>query len=253
MSSNTRAGLGVISKYGFYVSVGAFFLFIFLTALHYTVTPVFSFTVTAPTGFLPIPAPLSQQTAFLNKPATSDISCNFVDVYPKGYTIGLDVYIDTDFLTTTIPRVLLYRSPTRVQVPATASVADISTLFPNSNIILYLDPTKNDLYASVLDETGQIRRSDPIVNVPLRKAFRITVVFSEGFLELYMNGEQIRVLPLPKKPVETPPTSYFFGPPSLVNQSIKIGTVTYWAFELPAKTIRTISSSPQPDAFFKTS
>jgi hypothetical protein len=241
--------LGKMFKYSFYLSMVALLLFLLLAVLHVVGVPTFSFGV-GDSGLFSVPTPQTQQIAFAKSPATPDLSCNFIDVYPMKYTISMDIYIAGEFLTTTAPRILLYRSNLRVTLPPTATEADLTTLFPTSNLLVYIDPLKNDLYISVLDEARVRHKSPPILNVPLREPFRLTVVLSDGFAEVYLAGELVTMMPLTKKPIASPPESYFFGPPSLVNQSIKVANIQYWNFELSSKAIRTLGATPVATTVF---
>jgi len=211
--------------------------------------PTFSFGLDQP-AVLAIPSVQAQQVQFASSPATPDLSCNFTDVYPMKNTISMDIYIEGEFLTTTTPRVLLYRSALPVRLSPTATEDSLTTTFPTSNLIVYLDPLKNDLYVSILDENRRRIRTEPIENVPIREPFRIVVVLSEGFVEVYKNGELVKMMPLPRRPIATPPESYFFGPPSIVNQNIKVANIMYWNFELSSKAIRTMGSTPVAKTVF---
>ena len=224
-------------KYSFYTSVVLFVLFGILLILHFTFFDIFSF-VTGDNGLIPIPSPSTAQTMFTTATATSDISCNFTNVTSDSYTIMFDVYMKGDFYTTNIPRILLYRSDVPLTLKSTDTLDVLTTTFNNSNIIIYLDPTTNDLYVSVLDTTNNRIRSEPITNVPLRTPFRIIVVFSHTFIEIYLAGDLIKVMPFSAGAATIANKTYFFGPPSLVNQSNKIARITYWNSELTSKVVR---------------
>ena len=225
--------------------------FLMLVGLHFAGFQTFSFGL-EDSGLISVPTAPAQQIAFGTKTATPDLSCNFVDVYPLRYTVAMDVVILGEFYTTTSPRVLLYRSNQPVQISPTMTTEDLTTKFPSSNLIVYMDPLKNDLYVSVLAENGARYTTEPIQNVPLREPFRVIVVLSETFAEVYLKGELVKTLTLPKKALATPPEAYFFGPPSLVNQTIRVANIMYWNFEVPSKTIRSVGSTTvSTDVFAK--
>ena len=244
--------LGKIFKYSFYLSMLALMIFILLVGLHFAGIQTFSFGPNDSGGILSVPTPQSQQIAFQTKTATPDLSCNFIDLYPLRYTVSIDVSILGEFYTMTTPRILLYRSNLAIQLNPQMTASDLTTTFPSSNLLIYLDPVKNDIYVSILTEGGVRYTTEAIQNVPLREPFRLIVVLSENFAEVYLKGDLVSTLPLPKKPISSPPEAYFFGPPSIVNQAIRVANIMYWNFEVPSKTIRSIGSTTVPTSVFNT-
>jgi len=240
----------IILKYTFGISVIAFIICMMSIALHFMGIPIFSFVAGDP-GIIPIPAPTSEQMAFTTFPITSDLSCNFFPVASTQYTIAFDVYIMADFITSTVPKVILYRSAYPISIQNTDTMDSLSSLFGNSNIIVYLDPLTNDLYAAALKTDSTYITSQPIKNVPLRTPFRITVVVSDNFLELYLNGDLKQVLPFNGGVIASPTSTYFFGPPPIVNQSVNIGNIHLWNSELSSKIVHSFGQIPVNSQIFK--
>lgn len=240
---------GSILKYLFIFSTIAFVICLLCVALHYMGVPIFSFVAGDP-GIISVPVPTTEQSAFIKAPMTSDLSCNFFPVLPTGYTISFDTYIIGDFITSTVPRVLLYRSPYPISLQPTDTIDSLSSLFGNSNIIVFVDPLTNDLFAGALKSDSTYILSEPIKNVPLRTPFRITLVVSNNFLEVYLNGQLKQVVAFSGEIISSTPSNYFFGPPPIVNQSIKIGNVHVWNSELSSKVVRTFGQGSNGSTIF---
>lgn len=236
-------------KYMFIFSTIAFIVCLLCVALHYMGVPIFSFVEGEP-GVLRVPVPTTEQSVFVNAPITSDLSCNFLPVAPTGYTISFDTFLIGDFITTTVPRVLLYRSPYPIALQTTDTTDSLSSLFSNSNIIVFVDPLKNDLYAAVLKSDSTYTISEPIKNIPLRTPFRVTLVVSDNFLEVYLNGDLKQVLTFNGEIISTLPSNYFFGPPPIVNQSVKIGNIHIWNSELSSKIVRSFGKGTNTSKLF---
>ena len=227
----------------FYLSVGAFVLLLLLTFIHFTMFPIFSFSPDDG-GYVPVPTASDKQTAFTNTLAVPDISANIVGIPPCEYTVGFDLYLSGDFQSTTSPRILLYRSAAG---PVGMTLADISsnvlTRFPDTNFLVWLDPIKNDLYVSAVTNvdattTKRMETIGPVENVPLRKVNRVTVVFTQVFVEIYINGELSVSRPLRAKPIEQSKASSFFTAPACFSSNLMLANLTFWPRALSAREVR---------------
>lgn len=218
-----------------------FIIFLILVFIHFTIYPIFSFSPDD-NGFIPIPTASDKQTSYTKAPAASDVSASIVSISPCGYTIGMDVFQVGNFQATTIPRVLLYRSPTQVTMPLTDTSANLITRFPTSNLILWLDPVKNDLYVSAVTQMSgspsTLETVAAVQNVPVREPFRVTVVFTQEFVEVYINGSLQQSLPFKNPPLTIPPTSYFFPVVQAAASNVMVGNLYYWDRPLSAAETR---------------
>ena len=237
-------------KYLFYLSVVAFVLFIFLVILHFMGIKIFSFGTMDSGGVLSVPTPDPQQVAFKTSPITPDLSCNFLDVYSTNYTVTMDVYNKGDFYTTMMPRVLLYRANKPVVLDPTKKVTDLASIYPSSNLIVYMDPMLNDLYIAIVDTAGTMTTHKVVENTRLREPFRISIVFSQSYVEVYVKGNLEKMIPLTVKPKTTTGEAYFFGPPTIVNQNIKVANIMYYPYILSAKNIHSVGSTVSAKTIF---
>lgn len=245
----TRPLVNRLLGLAFYTSLFAGVVFVILLFVHFTIRPVFAFSVDSQ-GIVPVSTSDSSQTQFSRVPSTPDTAMEFRDLLPFFYTISFDAFLSGDFTTSSVPRVLLYRALGPVTMTSADTETGLTNRFPNSNIIVYVDPLKNDLYVSALLEDGSRIRSEPIQNVPLRRAFRVTLTVTCQYLEVYMNGDLKVTVSLPRRLADDQSVSKFYGPPGLVNGNFKIANVTYWSTVLSSKSIRLQANAPISTGIF---
>jgi len=250
-------------------------IFLILTFIHFTLFPVFSLSPDD-NGIIPVPLPSDKQLAFTKGPAPSDLSANFVNIPSCTYSLSMDIYLSGDFQAMTIPRVLFYRSTGGKGVSPPSNISSWSTgssgssgsavssdlsrallgTFPDSNFILWLDPIKNDLYASVVTSTDgtaanvRLQTTKPIENVPIRKVFRLTAVFTQQFVELYINGSLEQSMALKNLPLTVAPTAYFFPVISTIGPNTRLANVAFWPRTLSAKEVRAYGMPIALETFF---
>ena len=236
-----------------YAIIFSIIIIIVLVIVHFTIRPVFSFSP-ADLGFIQIPIPSDKQVAFNKTPAgIADMSANFVNVVPCGYTLSMDLYLPGIFASSVSPRVILYNAPRPVGGAFTS--ATLPTAFPNSNIIMWLDPAVNDLYMSTInsDVSGGVKvveTTAPISNVPMKTPFRITYVYTQGFLEIYMNGSLQTTMSYKNPPIGSSSLNpFFFGHVS--SRAVCLaGNVNYWPRALTSREVRAAGSPVSTPSFF---
>lgn len=239
------------------ISLMFFILFLILVFIHFLIFPIFSISPDD-NGIIPIPLPSDKQMAFTQAPAVSDLSANFLGIPACTYSFSMDIYLSGDFQALTIPRVLFYRSTANKGVSPRSNITDWSSgssgssqsndlniklagTFPDTNIVLWLDPTKNDLFASVLTSSdgtatnARMETTPPIENIPIRKVFRLTCVFTQQFIELYINGNLERSMALKNSPVSVAPTAYFFPVISTIGPNVRMANIAFWPRTLSAR------------------
>jgi hypothetical protein len=177
----------------FAISLVVLLIFLILLFIHYTLYPIFSFSPNDG-GLIPIPTASDREISYTKSPAGSDVAANFTSVPASSYTLGADVYLTGSFMLAQIPRVILYRAMEPVTDGGT--VDSLLSTYSETNFIVWLDPVKNDLYVSIITQGNggntDIETSEPIENVPIRKVFRLAVVFTPNFIEIYINGKMER-------------------------------------------------------------
>lgn len=271
-----------------YLSSFLFVLFLILVFIHYTMTPIFSFSPAEP-GIISVPTSSDRQIAFTTSPAASDLSANFIGIPACSYTVSADVYLSGDFMTSTYPRMILYRAVKNGGVTMNSqrgnadlgarSVDAYSNQFPDSNLMVWLDPIKNDLFVSVVTngQTGvggpiattagsgsgsgsaappatiapnRIETTKAIENVPMKKVFRLTIVFTQQFLEVYINGNLEQSLAFIGAPLTAATNANFYGPVSAVGPNIRLANLTFWPRTLTAREVRTYGAPIANETFF---
>jgi len=257
----------------FSISMFIFVLFLILVFINYVVTPIFSFSPNEP-ALITIPVASDRQIAFTMGPAASDLSANFVNIPPCSYTISSDVYLSGDFMASGFPRVLLYRSIDEGGVSLNRQrgiegVEKYIDQFPDTNLIVWLDPTKNDLYVSAITngQTGlnpiisaasgtgntvanRVETITPIENIPVKKVFRLTIVFTQQFLEVYINGNLEKSLPFTGSPITASGKASFYPPVSAVGPNVRLANIAFWPRPLTAREVRTYGAPIANETFF---
>ena len=238
----------------FYTSATLFVLFLLLTFIHYTIYPVFSFTE-GDDGIISIPTASDRQKAYTGIVAAPDMSANIVAAPHCGYTVSFDTYLSGDFFSTNAPRVILYRS--RVPVPMNSGDREATILdrFPDTNLLVYLDPMKNDLIVGVATSDGAaahktLEKLPPIQNVPMRKVFRTSIVFTETFIEVYINGKLQQSMPLKQKPIQQDAKFDFYTTPAMFGSNVKIANMLFWPRALRSRDVRANGDPIAPDTLF---
>jgi len=220
-------GFKTIVQWMFFISLGALILFILLMILHYAGIPVFSFTPNDP-GLIRLPTAENKQVCNTKTPAVYNATYAFTNLLPYGVTFGLDVFIKSEF-TTTVPRVIWYRANGYVSLENTAQESDLPALFPNSNMVLYLDPLKNDLKILLQGMTGKTVTDTCVENVPIGKSFRIHFALTSQTVEVYFSGQLVKTVTIKEKLLNTTAESNVFGPPNIVT-SVKVANAMYWPY-----------------------
>ena len=245
---------GVIS-YIFAFSLFMFIVFLVLVFIHYTLFPVFALSPND-NGFISIPTASDRQLAYPNAPAAADLSGNFKDLPACTYTLGMDVFLSGNFQASRIPRVILYRSPERVDLtsPVKDTEGHLRDSFPDTNILIWLDSMKNDLFVSVMTKDSSDRTVletiSPIENVPVKHVFRVTVVFTRTFLEVYINGKLEKSMAYKGTLIDIADNAAIFPVVSSIGPSVLISNLALWPRVLTAREVRAYGEPITNDAFY---
>jgi hypothetical protein len=202
------------------------------------------------------------QTQFKKFPPFPDLSGNFSTLPSDGYTFSADLFLPGTFEVGKIPRILLYKSDAPVHLGdndlkgITTNPFPFLRLFPKTNIIVWADPVTNDIYVSAItqdmpDGSPTEVRSAPLQNVPIQKPFRLTVVFTKQFMEIYKNGSLEQTVPFTHSPMILSPKSYFFPQTLPLRSSVYLANLTVYYGVLTSKQIFIDAKNVASSKFFK--
>ena len=245
-----------IFSYLFYLSITSFFIFMILIIVHYTVTPIFKLDSNTPGSMNVSQSITDGQLAWSSGAAPSDSqpAPPFTSLLNSDYTISFDVFISPDFSAISSPRVVLYRSTSAKKLTATMDISEILTQFDDSNLIVYVDSMKNDLYilTQTTTPTGHVTPEPlPVItNVPVGSPFRIGIIFASNYVEVYINGklEATRIL----KGTLIGSIGGFYSPPAMVSSSVRLANLQYWPRILTPSDLNSVGPViPSPSFFTK--
>jgi hypothetical protein len=268
--------LNIFVKYSFYLSVLCLLSFVIIIVLQYLGFKTLSL-LPDDGGLITLPLiPTNRQISYPKNFIAADASANFLYLVPSNYTISFDVYVGSDFINQSVPRVILYRALEPVVLTASdTTISGIARKMQQTNFILYLDPHTNDLNAVVYVAATSIESftnsasgsasgrpsgrpsgsattvvstavtMPSIQNIPIRTPFRITMMLSDVLLEVYINGDLRKSVPLiGGSPLQVPSNANFYGPPTIVGSSVLVSNLSYWNTSLTSKSIRTYGKEP---------
>lgn len=234
-------------------SAVCFVIFFILFIIDYTMYPIFSFSAGQP-GLISVPIPLDKSIAYNKFTPSFDLSAAFVPtvgLQSDSYSLGMDVWLTGDFMLSNMPRVILYRA-SKENIPKTQADAgkdypDMkSKAYKDTNIIVWLDPHKNDLFVSAVTATDTLITVSA-ENVPVRSVFRVGIVFSSKFLELYINGKlamSIAITQVLRCTNETTTRMPFYPTIQPILNNVVVRNLTFWPRILTANEIRANEGRP---------
>lgn len=271
----------------FYTTLAAFFIFLLMLVIHYSVTPFLPFISTNVKSIVSEEAYISK-TLYNESPAPPDTLMKFdptITILNKEkFTLTFDCMINNTYRSTTVPRVLLYFGGSSPAVVANnnslreyfgssesdtsrllnSTNSDLITSFDKSNFIVYADPVKNDLKVGIFtsDENNKkyLEIASIIPNIPINEPFQITVVLGTTFVEVYKNKKlestyTIGSLLQKSTRLNTssiPASNYgIYTPISFIGDSIKIGNIQFYNGILTSGQIRDLTPTLRPKTFFR--
>ena len=252
----------------FIVSLIAFFIFLILLVVHNYATPIFPLTF-LPSNIgevIPDNTVVNKQLRVKNSEnkikaelSNTILAFNMIkDFKYANFTISFDVFLNGQYISTDVPRVLMYFDTSPVSITTNNfKETDIITLFGNTNFIVYCDPVKNDLIVAAITETTTtpkiLEKVAVVENIPINNPFKITVIVSPKFFEVYMNRELIKTYKIKHTLTTARPSSVnasLFSPISFLQDTIKIGNVEYFDGPLRSDQVRYSTSDLRDRSFF---
>lgn len=242
--------VGNTVSYLFYASLAILVVFLLLVFINFTMYPIFSFSPNE-FGLITIPTASDRKVVYTGGPPPFDLSANFMGLPACTYTMGMDVYLTGDFMVSHTPRVILYRSlASKGAVITAGTVTTLATTYPDTNLIVWLDPIKNDVFVSVVLSTGALLTTRAVENVPVRKVFRLVVVFTVQFVEVYVNGKLEVSMPITKTLMTPSENSAFYPSTKPILNNVMIGNLSMWPRVLTAREIQASEGAPVQTASF---
>lgn len=254
-------------------SLVALVIFVSLLIYHYSVKPILPFLPSSQNQTQALPS-YQVQTLYGNAPAPNNTALNFSSITnfnSNEFTLSFDVFLSNMYKSTVVPRVLLYFAIDRpvnitsnsfkeykedkVDVPQVmdSTKTDILTIFDSTNIIVYMDPVKNDLKVGVVTLDGAIKKLEllpTINNVPINQPFQITIIKSQKFIEVYKNKLLINTYKLKKNSVVVPVNAKLYSSISFIGDTIKIGNIQYFNNVITSSQVRSVTNDLKDKTFF---
>jgi len=247
-------------------SVIAFVIFLILLVVHNYVTPILPFLPSNKEEVVAEENVVNAQLRLKNsedkiKAELPNTKLEFDKIKSfkyENFTISFDVFLNGQYISTDVPRVLMYFDTSHVSI-TTNSVqeTDLITLFGNTNFIIYCDPVKNDLIVAAITGNSTtprvLEKAAVIQNIPINNPFNVTVIVSPKFFEVYMNKELVKTYKVMNTLATATPSSRnasLFSPISFLQDTIKIGNVKYFDGPLRSDQVRYSTSNLQNKSFF---
>ena len=201
---------------------------VILVFIHFIITPVFKTAPGGP-GFIPLPGYDTGKLYWEDDSVRLDDTKTVLNGMTKNYTLALDLFVENPMAFSNKPRVLFYRGGAAA---GSSSAAGISGVIGDYNIAMALAADTNDLIVSVLNSANN-EENVLLPNVPVQKAFRVSVVLHDRAMEVYVNGRlmKTRALAHPPKEIIGP-----FMPP--VDRIAKVRNLHLWPAVLTPGEIR---------------
>ena len=232
------SGVG-LSGYIWPAITALFLLFLVLLVVHYTITPIFTFSI-GDMGYIPLVQTNDGQLVWTKGPVASDLSANVMRILPNSFTVQMDVYVENQTVLGKSDRVFFYRAM-RPVIPNSSET--LMNQYSESNLLCRLLPDTNDLVVSAITvpdpknlTIATLESTPTILNVPVRSPFRITLILLANTLEVYLNGRLFGTKTF-RYPLKSS-VSYFFGPPDAYKSSVRIMNIQYWDRPLNSAEVR---------------
>ena len=255
-----------------FIAIGVLIIFTGILIYNYSVAPIVPFLPTNQIKQQPLPI-VNIQTLNTDAPVSSDTALVF-DSIPKmnkqTFSISFDCYLNGTYLSTDVPRVLLYiglapptitsngfkeykKDTVPPQILANADT-DILSRFPDTNIIVYADDVKNDLKVGLVTidakDTKYLELAPTITNIPIKETFQITIVVTSVSVEIYKDKKLLYTYILQNKLYLTPNDSNFYSPINFIGDTIQIGNIQYFDNNITSSQVRTLTQTLKPALFF---
>ena len=235
-----------LSQTLFAFAISLFIVFLVLLVIHYTITPVFSFTG-GDGGILPLANTTDGQLVWTTQPPLADVSANVLRILPTGITIQQDIYLDNETALSNRRRLFFYRSNNAI-VANPSEPENLLTQYPDSNLFMYLSPNTNDLIVTAVTKKPNndlvLESAPTLLNVPIKQVIRVTVILMPQMMEVYLNGKLHGTKTFRFTPITT--NTYFYSTPDAFRNTVRVMNLKYWDRPIQAAEVRN-STPPLTD------
>jgi hypothetical protein len=101
------------------------------------------------------------------------------------------------------------------------------------------------------DGVKTLSTSPPIENLPIQKPIRLAIVFTQSFIEVYVNGKLRLTHVLTNPPVEIT-TGKFYGPILAAKNSVAVTNLQYWNYPISPRQINANGAPTTSSTLFTT-
>ncbi len=213
-----------LMKIVFYLILYTFIIFLVLTLVHFTITPIFRFTPESK-GYIGVPGTSDSKVywagevpAPLQSAPDADDAINAYK-FENNFSFSVDLFVTKLSDTAANSRLVLFKSfdfdgsgrskksgineeqlkqlcgisqtETNVIPAGEPTNTDVQAYMAQaSSMIMYLTETNDLVVTFFVGSNGTVYNSRPIRNIPLNTPFRVTVVVEEKLFTIYLNGKQ---------------------------------------------------------------
>ncbi len=221
--------------------------FIILVIVHYTIRPIFR-SGSADPGIIPVPTLGSDTTGHYWKASSAPLASK--DTVLTGnqsgtmdFSLSVDVLIHNPNAKSSGNRPIFWRSDKQVpdsaaNLPEGANIIREIGVF---NFAAYLAPQTNDLIVSVLNGQSELE-SIVVQNVPTGEPFRLGLILTPLFLEVYINGKLYRTRNLTSPPL--PVVGSFMPPGGPYADMAAVRNLRIWRGSVPPAKMRYLPALP---------
>lgn len=248
-SVSLSAGAGLIQIL-FYTSLLLFIVFLILTFVHFTIRPIFNLSPTdnAILGTIGTNDMLSEW----EKESKPDTKAEFTPPKSCDITVSMDVYPTGDYTSIVAPKVFFYRSMAAATIAANARVSDLISALATTNIVAYFDNQTEDLIVAAVTSVNNQKRlesSPAITNLPTKTPFRLTIVLTSNFFEVYIDGKLRSTVTLKGTLVTS--VEPFWSQPIRFDKVVRVGRLHYWPRAITATEIRNLEPAISSNFFIQ--
>lgn len=211
-----------------------------------------------------------------------DFASNIKNISTDNFTLSFDCFMNGTYRSTNVPRVLFYfggtspisnitndnfkeyKGDSEIATPKllVVSNSDLLDKVRDSNFIIYVDPVKNDMKIGIytLDTASPPNRrleiASIIKNVPINQVFKVTMVLTRNFVEVYMNKKLVNTYKVGSlSPMNATLSSVgadygIYTPIEFISNTIQVANIQFYNGPLTSIQIRNLIPDVVKDTIF---